>query len=121
MTGAQYQLWLEIYKQYNKYQYDDFNLDEKKFIDKQLKKYIIKQFNTNDKLFGIFKFNEFNKLESFNINVNNKSLYFDRIIIISKIKDIMKQYNKLYVIDEIKYFLRKSNDIKVLLVQNPQY
>ncbi len=31
----------------------------------------------------------------------------------------MDQYNKLYVIDEIKYFLRKSNDIKVLIVQTP--
>ncbi len=30
----------------------------------------------------------------------------------------MCQYDKLYVIDEIKYFLRKSNDIKILIVQS---
>lgn len=119
MSGGSLQLLEEFYKEYYKYQYDDFNLDEKKFIDTQLKKYIVDEFNSNDKLFGIFKFNEFNKLESFNISINNKSLFFDRKFIIEKIKGIMSQYNKSYVIDEIKYFLRKSNDIKVLLVQTP--
>ncbi len=119
MSGGSLQLLEEFYKKYYKYQYDDFNLDEQKYIDAQLKKYIIGEFNSNNKLFGTFKFNEFDKLESFNIRINNKYLFFDKKFIIEKIKDIMCQYDKLYVIDEIKYFLRKSNDIKVLIVQTP--
>ncbi len=117
MSGGHLQLLDNFYKEYYKYQYDDFDLDEKKCIDEKLKKYIINELN--DKLYGIFKFNEFDKLETFNIRINGKTLFFDRTFFIGKIKDVMSQYNKLYVIDEIKYFLKKSIDIKVLLVQTP--
>lgn len=101
---------------YNKYQYSDFNFEEKKYIDKQLKKYIIKQFIKNKKLFAIFEFNKFNKLESFHIDFNNKYLYLDKELITQKIIEIMKENNKLFIMDDIKYWL-KPNTIKVFLVQ----
>lgn len=114
MTPALRQLEESIY---NKYKYDNFSFEEKKYIDKQLKKYIIQQFIKNKKLFAIFEFNKFNKLESFNINFHNdKYLYFDKEFIIEKIMEIMKENQKSFIIDDIKYWL-KSNTIKVFLVQ----